>query len=112
MTVADFFASAAAAIPGLVGPYKVKRIGTDADIFERLMTLILSDQKTGTFNLPWLHGHHPETIPEADARDAKVWGDIHWPYWTKQLSRYGLRPLPDMPVCVERFTLLTPVPAR
>lgn len=150
-TVEQFFAAAQAAAPGVAGPYKVKRIGTNAEICERLLSLILSGAKTGTFNLPWLHGHHPEMIPEANglvvyidfsdrpralvrskkpefvtydaitdahtacegpgARDSKVWREIHWPYWTKQLAPYGLKPLPDMPVCVERFTLLYPTPA-
>jgi uncharacterized protein YhfF len=146
--VDNFFAAAAAAVPGLAGPYKVKRIGIDAEICERLLQLILSGAKTGTFNLPWLHGHHPEMIPETDglvvyidfsdrpravvrqqkpefvtydaitdvhtacegpaARDSNAWRAIHWPYWTRQLAPYGLKPLPDMPVCVERFTLLYP----
>ncbi|MCB2106180.1 MAG: ASCH domain-containing protein [Rhodobacteraceae bacterium] len=42
------------------------------------------------------------------ARDPNVWREIHWPYWTAQLKGYDLAPSPDMPVCVELFTLLYP----
>ncbi|MDX2223383.1 MAG: ASCH domain-containing protein, partial [Rhodospirillaceae bacterium] len=58
-----FWRAAQAAHPGLVGPFAVKRIGTSAEICERLLALILSGQKTGTFTLPWLHGRHPDWIP-------------------------------------------------
>lgn len=63
MTPAEFFAAAAAAVPGLTPPFKVKRIGTSAEICERLLNLILAGEKTGTFTLPWLHGRHPDWIP-------------------------------------------------
>jgi uncharacterized protein YhfF len=147
--IAEFWLKAQRAVPALGGAYKVKRLGTNAAICERLLALILSGQKTGTFTLPWLHGHHPDWAPATDglviytdfndapralvrqkkpafaayadiddghtacegpgARDAKIWRQIHWPYWTAQLAPYGLAPAPDMPVCVERFTLLYPV---
>ena len=147
--IADFWTKAQAAVPGLSGSYRVKHIGSDAEICERLLALILSGQKTGTFTLPWLHGHHPDWVPEhgglviytdfsdtpralirqskpafaaydeinaihtacegPGARDPNVWRQIHWPYWTAQLKPYGLKPATDMPVCIERFTLLYPV---
>lgn len=146
--IADFWAQAQRAVPGLTGSYSTRRLGANAEICERLLALILAGEKTGTFNLPWMHGIEPGTAPITGtlmiyldftdtpralvqqhkpeflaydqinashtacegkgARDPQAWRDIHWPYWTKMLEPHGLKPTPDMPVCVERFTLLFP----
>ncbi len=144
----EFVAAARRRAPGFGEAYKIKRLGATAEMSENLLTLILSGEKTGTFTLPWLHGHHANWIPETDglvvytdftdrpralirqdkpefvsyaditaahtacegpgARDLDTWRKIHWPYWTALLAPHGLKPLPDMPVCVERFKLLHP----
>ena len=147
-SVAEFWAQAQRAVPGLTGPYATRRLGSNAEVNERLLAVILAGEKTGTFNLPWMHGIEPGTAPRENAlmiymdfndqpralvrqhkpefapydgitaahtacegkgaRDLETWRKIHWPYWTAMLAPHGLKPASDMPVCVERFTLLYP----
>jgi uncharacterized protein YhfF len=147
-SVAEFWVDAQRAVPGLAGPYALRRLGRNAEINERLIAVILAGEKTGTFNLPWMHGIEPGTAPLENAlmiytdfndqpralvrqskpefvpydeitaahtacegkaaRDLDTWRKIHWPYWTTMLAEHGLKPTMDMPVCVERFTLLYP----
>lgn len=45
-----------------------------------------------------------------NARDVKVWRDIHWPYWGAMLRKMGREPSMQMPVIFHRFEVVYPQP--
>lgn len=56
-----------------------------------------------------------ETVTEAQthlespsARSVQAWRDIHWGYFTRVLSPYGVKPQMSMPVVAERFDVVCP----
>lgn len=62
--VATFWEAAKQAISQRLGDrFIVRRIGGSADIVDMVMAVILSEDKTGTFGLPWLQERMPETKP-------------------------------------------------
>lgn len=53
--LADFWAAAKRALPGLSGDeYQVRWIGLDAESTRQIFDLIRAGDKTGTFTLPWI----------------------------------------------------------
>jgi uncharacterized protein YhfF len=47
-----------------------------------------------------------------NARDVKVWRDIHWPYWGATLRQQGREPSMQMPVIFHRYEVAYPPPAK
>jgi uncharacterized protein YhfF len=56
--------------------------------------------------------HEHVQVEGPNARDVKIWRDIHWPYWGATLRQQGREPSMQMPVIFHRYEVVYPPPAK
>lgn len=56
--------------------------------------------------------HEHVQVEGPNARDVKIWRDIHWPYWGATLRQQGREPSMQMPVIFHRYEMVYPSPLK
>lgn len=54
--------------------------------------------------------HEHVQVEGPNARDVKVWRDIHWPYFGGMMKKMGKEPSMQMPVYFHRYDVVHPEP--